>query len=149
MLGKLAKRCHELANERQDELQARLDTNAEVEKKSDFVEILVDIWKDCVRIIANIIDTEDLEERRKFQDLVRSMNAIPAVLGACGPNHVNQIRNWAIQTLNQLTLNNLENQRAIEELEKVANVENLDVSVDRDENGKYHFKRIKHLPNKK
>ena len=34
--------------------------------------------------------------------MVRSLDGIPAVLGACGPNHVNQIRNWAIQTINQV-----------------------------------------------
>ena len=89
--------------------------------------------------------------------MVRSLDGIPAVLGACGPNHVNQIRNWAIQTINQvehpyfykestsvfqLCWNNLENQKAIEELEKIRDISNRDVSVDRDENGKYHFKRI-------
>ena len=80
----------------------------------------------------------------ELQNMVRSLDGIPAVLGACGPNHVNQIRNWAIQTVNQLTLNNLETQAAIEELEKLADVENRDVSVDRDADGKYHFKRISH-----
>ena len=38
----------------------------------------------------------------ELQNMVRSLDGIPAVLGACGPNHVNQIRNWAIQTINQV-----------------------------------------------
>ena len=140
----IAKRCHELANERHDELQARLSTNGEIEEKSDFINVMIDIWKDAIRILGNILDTNDPKERKSLQTLVLSLNAIPAILGACGPNHVNQIRNWALQTVNQLTFNNLETQAAIEELEKLADVENRDVSVDRDADGKYHFKRISH-----
>ena len=143
----IAKRCHQMANERHDELAARLD-GAELVKKSDFIEVLIDIWKDSIRIMGNVLDVENAEERLKMQELARQLDAIPAVPGACGPNHINQIRNWALQTVNQLTRNNPANQLAIAELEKLADVDNRDVSVERDGEGKFHFKRIKHLPSK-
>ena len=39
----------------------------------------------------------DLAAKKKKQDLVRELGAIPAVLAASGALHTNQIRNWAIQ----------------------------------------------------
>jgi len=93
-----------------------------------------------------VLDVGDKNEKIKYQNLVRSLGGIRSVLGACGPNHQNQIRNWALQAINQLCCDptNEENQAAINELEKIGNVEHQDVSVDRDQNGKYHFKRISH-----
>lgn len=73
---------------------------------------------------------------------MRSLGAIPAVLAASGTLHINQIRNWAIQTISQLTENNIQNQQEINEMEKISSVDNHDVSVDRVD-GKFHFKRIK------
>ena len=42
---------------------------------------------------------EDFAEKKKKQDLVRELGAIPAVLAASGALHTNQIRNWAIQVI--------------------------------------------------
>ena len=52
--------------------------------------------------LGNVLDVSDKIKKMELQNLVRSLDGIPAVLGACGPNHVNQIRNWAIQTINQV-----------------------------------------------
>jgi len=94
------------------------------------------------QILANILDDPDPTDRKSKQDLVRSLGAINSVLAAAGSLHTNQIRNWAIQAISQLTINNPENQKEISEMEKIGNVENHDVTVDR-EDGKFHFKRIK------
>ena len=48
----IAKRCHEIANSRQDELQARLESDGSIPKKSDFIEIMMNIWKDSMRILG-------------------------------------------------------------------------------------------------
>ena len=88
------------------------------------------------------MDVEDKARKKEFQDLVRSLGAINAVFGALGPNHENQIRNWALQTLNCLTHNNPENQKTISDLENLGNVENNDVSVDRD---KERLKKLKNI----
>ena len=48
----IAKRCHEIANSRQDELQARLESDGSLPKKSDFIEIMMNIWKDSMRILG-------------------------------------------------------------------------------------------------
>ena len=52
--------------------------------------------------LGNVLDVNDKTKKMELQNMVRSLDGIPAVLGACGPNHVNQIRNWAIQTINQV-----------------------------------------------
>ena len=49
-----AKRCHEISQNRQDELQMRLENDGSIPKKSDFIEILLHIWKDSMRILGNI-----------------------------------------------------------------------------------------------
>ena len=56
----IAKRCHEIANSRQDELQARLESDGSLPKKSDFIEIMMNIWKDSMRILGkkNILTPE-------------------------------------------------------------------------------------------
>ena len=54
--------------------------------------------------IGNVLDVSDKNKKAELQNMVRSLDGIPAVLGACGPNHVNQIRNWAIQTINQVKM---------------------------------------------
>ena len=48
----IAKRCHEIANSRQDELQARLESDGSLPKKTDFIEIMLNIWKDSMRILG-------------------------------------------------------------------------------------------------
>ena len=48
------------------------------------------------------MNDEDFSEKKKKQDLVRELGAIPAVLAASGALHTNQIRNWAIQVLFQI-----------------------------------------------
>ena len=53
---------------------------------------------------GNVLDVSDKNKKAELQNMVRSLDGIPAVLGACGPNHVNQIRNWAIQTINQVKM---------------------------------------------
>ena len=96
----------------------------------------------CInRFSANIIDNEDSATKRENQNLVRTLGAIPAVLAGAGALHSNQIRNWAIQAIKQLTDGNSENQKEIEDMKKIASVENSDVTVDRVD-GKFHFKRI-------
>ena len=73
--------------------------------------------------------------------MVRTLGAIPAVLAAAGTLHINQIRNWSVQTISQITENNSENQKFIDEMKKIRNVDMHGVSVDRLD-GKYQFKRI-------
>jgi len=58
----IAKRCHEIANSRQDELQARLESDGSLPKKSDFIEIMMNIWKDSMRILGKkFILTPEIE----------------------------------------------------------------------------------------
>ena len=50
----ISKRCHEIANIRQDELQTRLQNDGSLPKKSDFIQILLSIWKDSIRILGRL-----------------------------------------------------------------------------------------------
>lgn len=67
--------------------------------KIQFIKIL---WFLTQFFLGNVLDVNDKTKKMELQNMVRSLDGIPAVLGACGPNHVNQIRNWAIQTINQV-----------------------------------------------
>jgi len=51
----IMKRCWEISQDHKDELQPRLVDGGELPKKSEFLEIMFSVWKDAVRIFANIL----------------------------------------------------------------------------------------------
>ena len=50
----IAKRCLDIANSRQNEIQTRLLNDGSLPVKSDFIQILLEIWKDSMRILGKL-----------------------------------------------------------------------------------------------
>ena len=48
----ILKRCWEISQDHQEELQPKLLDGGELPKKSEFIEIMFSIWKDAIRILG-------------------------------------------------------------------------------------------------
>ena len=77
----IAKRCHEIANSRQDELQARLESDGSLPKKSDFIEIMMNIWKDSMRILGK--KTPEIESFVRIYAILTFVGIRVAYLSHC------------------------------------------------------------------